>query len=98
MLKELLEHRLRQVAFVAKQLAKKPLDEFGQQLHIGTMGRRQTATEQLSTVIDHQMQLEAVAPTARAAPARCQSCKHLVLADAPIIADGDEGRVDEADA
>ncbi len=98
LLEQLLEHRLRQVTLVTEQLAKQSPRQLGQQLDIGAMRGRQTATEQFTAVIDHQMEFEAETPTARATSARRQSRKDLVLLNAPIIADGDEGRVNEADA
>lgn len=95
-LKQLLEHRLRQIAFVAEQLAKQPLGQLGQQLDIGTMSGRQTASKQFAAVVDDQVQLEAEAPATRTAPACRQPSKDFVLMNTTIITDGDEGRVDEA--
>src|SRR5579862_7606945 len=97
MLQQLLKHVLRQVAFVTEQLAKQPLGEFGQQLDIGTMSGRQTTTEQFATVVDDQMQFEAKAPATRAASARGETRKDLVLMNAAVVAHRQEGRVDETD-
>src|ERR1700710_354555 len=44
------------------------------------------------------MEFESEAPGARAASARRQSCKDLVLVDTSLLAADQEGRVDEADA
>lgn len=62
------------------------------------MSRRQTATEQLTAVVDHQVQFETVTPATRAASAHRQSRKDFVLINPAVVADGDESRVDETDA
>lgn len=63
LLKQLFKHGLGEIAFVTEQLAKQPLSQFREQLNIGTVSWRQTATKQFAAVVNHQMQFEAKAPT-----------------------------------
>src|SRR5436305_15041552 len=60
---KLLKERLRNVALVAEEFAEQMRSELGNGLGVMHIGCAQTAGEQLPTIIDNHMQLEAVEPT-----------------------------------
>ena len=60
------------------------------------VARRQGKGQQLSLVIDDQVELEAIEPADRRLAACCASGKDLMLVDACNVADRKLGGVDEA--
>ena len=58
----------------------------------------QIGGQQVTTVIDDQVQLEAVEPAHRGLAPRRQTGKHLMAGDAPVVADGDRCGVNEGNA
>ncbi len=67
---QLLKQRLRQRAFVAKQLAPQIFDQLGDRGAVIDVACCQTTRQQFAAIIDHQMQLEAVEPAHRIAAPR----------------------------
>ena len=59
---ELLGQRLREVAAVAKELAEEATDQLGNRTAVIDVAGRQREGQEFTTVVDHQMQLEAVEP------------------------------------
>jgi hypothetical protein len=88
---------LREVAPIAEPLTKEPLGQSGHGMAIIYVARRQTEGQQFDTVVDDQMELEAVEPADRRLAASSYSRKDPMAADARILADGEGGRIDEAD-
>jgi len=70
----------------------------GNGLAVIGVSRGQGQVEQLASVVDHQMQLEAKEPTHRSLTPCRQVAKHAMLADAFVVTDLEAGRIDEADA
>ena len=62
------------------------------------VARRDLAGEEFPSVVDHQMELEAIVPIHRILAALGQSGKDAMLLDAAIVTDDQRGRVHEADA
>ena len=95
---QLLGQGLGEIAFVAKEFAHQSCGQFGNGMPIIDVAWRQAKGQQLTLIIDHQVQLEAVEP-ADGGLATCGAAgKHPMLVDAGIVADGKRGGVDEADA
>jgi hypothetical protein len=70
----------------------------GERLTIINIARSQATSEQLTSIIDDQMQFEAIEPVHTAfAPCRFFG-KNAVAVDAAIVADRNGCRVDETDA
>src|SRR5262249_45915982 len=61
------------------------------------VARSEAEGEQLTTIIDHQMQLEAVEPAHRGLATSGVDAEDAVLRDPGGMADGERGGVDEAD-
>jgi len=95
---ELLSQRRRDVAFVAKEFAKEPMDHAWNRLAVVEIARSEAEGEQLSTIIHHHMQFEAVEPPHRGLPSTRVDCKDTMLVDPRRMADSEGGRIDEADA
>jgi len=95
---ELLSKRRRDVALVAKEASKQTADQAWYGLAIVEIARGEAKGEQLATVVDHHLQLEAVEPADRGLPASGIDPEDAVLLDTRGMADGEGGRVDEADA
>jgi hypothetical protein len=94
---ELLGERLGKVAFVCKEVAEELLDQLGNGSSIINVARRQAKGQQLSLVIDDQVQLEAIKPADRVLAACRPSGKHPMLVNAGVVADGKRSGVDQAD-
>jgi hypothetical protein len=94
---ETLGEGLRDVAFVAKDLAKEPMDQAWNGLSVVEIAGSAAEREQFPTIIDDKMELEAVEPAHRGLAATRVQAKDAVLLDASWMADGQGGRVDEAD-
>lgn len=93
-----LKEPLGQGAFVAQQFAEQSACQVWERLAIIYVSRRDLAGEQVSTILDDQMQLEPVKPLHRILPSLGQSPKDPMLLNAAVVADGQGGRVHEADA
>jgi hypothetical protein len=70
----------------------------GQHFDIGSVAGGEAEAEQLTPIIDHQVQLEAEKPAHARLAARRDPGKHLVLMDTPRVAHRKRGGVPETDA
>src|SRR5262249_51357006 len=98
---QLLDERLRDVALVSEELANEGAGlpcELGHGLAIIDIAGAKAETEQLSAVVDHQMQLAAIEPAERGLAPAGRGGKDAVLADTRRMADLQRRRVDKADA
>lgn len=98
LLPQLLKQGLRQVALVPEQLAKHAFDHSRNRFAIIGIARRQAAGDDLSPIIDDQMQLEAEKPIHRVPTPGSQAIKDRMLANAAVVAHRQWGRVNETDA
>jgi hypothetical protein len=89
------EKSLGQIALVAEQLAKQALNQLGDRTMIIAVTSTQTARQQFSAVIGHQMQLESKEPVDRVLAALRHPSKGLVLGDTAIVTDLQWGGVDQ---
>ena len=94
---KLLEEGMRAVAFVAKQLAEEVFGELVHRFTVIDAGWCDTTGQQLTAIIDDDMQLEAKEPAYRTASTRGQQLKHPMLVDPAIMTDPDGRRIDETD-
>jgi hypothetical protein len=97
LLKKQLRQRSRDVPAIANELTTQMLDQERYGTPIIHVSRRQTAGEQISLVIDRQMQFEAKEPAHGGLATGRLSGKHAVLTDAFGMANCKCGRVDETD-
>jgi len=86
------------IAFIAEKLAKEATYQAGNRLTVVGVARSETEGQQLAPVVHDQMEFEAVKPTHRGFAAARVGAKDPMLVDARGMADGERGRVDEADA
>ncbi len=93
---ELLGEWLRDLALVAKELAKETADQAGHWTPIIGVARGEAEGQQLATIVDDEMELEAVEPAHRGLGASRVDPKDAMLLDARRVADDERGRVDEA--
>lgn len=101
-MESLFKEQLRQgggdVPTICKQLASQSLHHSGNGRPIIHIARRQTTGQQITTIIDRQVQLEAVKPAHTGLAASCIESLDAMLPDAFGITDDQRSRVNEADA
>ena len=86
------------IASVSKDLAIEALKQVFDGLAVVGIARRDLDVEQLSLVIDHQVELESKEPVNRGfAPGR-QAAKHLVASNPTVVAHLETAAIDKADA
>ena len=86
-LEQLFGQGLREVAFIAKQLAPQPAGQLWHRHAIIDITRCEATGQQLPTIIDHQMQLETKEPIYRVLAALGDILKRAVTRDPTIVAD-----------
>ena len=94
---ELVGQRLREVALVTEQLAKKAPGQVGHRLAVVDVAGREVEVQQLAAVVDDQVQLEAEEPAHRGLASGGQTVEHPVAPDTPVVTDGQGGSIDERD-
>ena len=95
---ELLGQGLGDVALVAEELAEEATDQAGNGTAVVDVAGGEAEGEQLAAVIDDQVELEAVEPADRGLATPRVDAEDAMLLDTCRMADGEGGRVDEADA
>src|SRR5690242_6668799 len=93
---ELLAQQLGEVAFIAKEFADQSCSEFGNGTPIIDVAGCEAKGQQLTLIVDDQVQLEAIKPAHRGFATRGSSIKDVVLMDAGVVADSKRGGVDKA--
>jgi hypothetical protein len=93
---QLLGQRLREIALVAKELARQAFHEFGKRMPIIDVAWSEAKGQDLALVIDDQVQLEAIESADRGLATCGSSLKDPMLMDASVVADGKRGGVDKA--
>lgn len=88
----------RDIAFVCEDLAAQATEQVNQWLAVIYIARGNGDVEQFAALIDHQMQLKAIEPTNGGLTPSCDALEHLVVTDAPVVADLEASGIDEADA
>ena len=84
---EIIEQRLGEIAFVSKDLSEQPFDQFRDRLAIIDISGCEQNTEQLASVIENQVELEAIEPAGRCMTTSSQVSENLVVMDASVVAD-----------
>lgn len=82
-----LKEPLGQIAFVAQQFAEQPTRQVGKRLAIIHVARRDLAGEQVSSVVDDQMEFEPIKPIHRILPPLGQSREDAMLLNAAVVTD-----------
>jgi hypothetical protein len=77
---------MRDVSFVANEIAKEPLTQRRDGMTVIHIARSEAKCEDLSLVVDHQVEFEAEKPARGGFAALRESGKDLVAADARILA------------
>jgi len=95
---ELLSERGGDVALVAEEAPKEPVDQHRNRTAVIGVARGEAESEQLATVIDDQVEFEAVEPADGGLAAPRVDPKDAMLLDARWMAHGEGCRVNEADA
>lgn len=96
--KQLLEQILADVSFVAHEFAEQFLGELWHGFLIADIAGCEADVEQLTLVVDDQMQLETEEPADRCFAASGQTGHHPVAGDSHIVTDFQRGGIDETDA
>jgi hypothetical protein len=91
---QLLGQRLREIAFVAKELAYETRGQLGNRMPIIDIARGQAERQDLTLVVDDQVQL----PAHRGLATSRTTVKDAMGVDASVVTDGKGGGVDKADA
>src|SRR5262249_6778472 len=97
---QLLHQGLRDGAFVAEELAEEAGDaaeERGNGVAVVDLAAGEAQGQQVATVVDHYMQLEAVEPAERGFTPSGVGGEHALARDAGVGADGERRGVDESD-
>src|SRR4051812_40518172 len=94
--KELVKQLLRDIALVAKQFAKEFTGKCGYRLAVIDIASRQAKGEQFATIIDHQMQFEAIKPAQRGLATLRDAFKHTVAVNPLVVADRQRSCIDKA--
>jgi hypothetical protein len=89
---------LREIAFVAKKLAHQAFHQLGNRMPIIDIARGQAKGQDLTLIVDDQVQLEAVEPAHRGLATSSTPVKDAMGVNASVMADGKRGGIDEADA
>jgi|SRR5690242_736383 len=95
---ELFSERRREIALITKELAEEATYQAGNGLAVVGIAGSETKGQQLSAVVHDQMEFEAVKPADRGLAAPGVSPEDPMVVDARWMADGECGRVNEADA
>lgn len=95
---ETLGQRLGEVASVAKQFAEETAHQTGKRATVIDVTRRQRVGEDLSAVVDDQVEFEGVEPAHRGFAAARINPEDAMLGDAGVVADGQRRGVHEAAA
>lgn len=95
---ELLSQGLGDVAFVAKEFAEEAANQAGNRPTVIDVPGCQAKGQQLTPVIDHQVELEAIEPAHRGFAPTGIHTKDPMLLDTGIAADRQRGGIDETDA
>src|ERR1700761_7682845 len=85
------------IALVAEQLADKTLGQRGHRSRIADIARGQFERDDLTPMIEHQMQLEAEKPAHAGFSPSGQTRKNPVFGDPPVVTDRESGTVDVID-
>ena len=96
-LSELVHQRLRDVASIAKQLAPQVPGHVRHRFSIVDIARPEMAGQQLTAIIDDQMQFEAIEPAHRSLAAGGQIDEDPMGMDAAIVTNGQGSRIDKGD-
>ena len=88
---EALRERRRDVAFVAKEASKEPKNETGNELAVVGVAKSEAEGKQLATVVDDQMEFEAVEPSDRGLAAASADGKDPMLLDPRRMTDSERG-------
>lgn len=92
------EEALRHVASIRDELAGQALGQVGDGLAIIDVARRDPKREQLATVVDDEVELEAVEPAHGMLTAPRDLLEHLVTVDPAVVTNDPSGRIGEGDA
>ena len=95
---KLLGQRLGDIAAVAKETPKQATHQLRHRAAVIDIARREVEGQQLATIIDEQMQLEALEPADRGLAAPCIHPEDAMLGDPRVVTDPQRGGIDEADA
>ncbi len=95
---ELLEQLLRDIAPIAEELAEQTFAHLGDGFAVVNIACRQFEGQELASVIDNQMQLEAVVPAHRVFAPAHQAFKDFMGLGATRMTDFNRGGIDEANA
>jgi hypothetical protein len=95
---QLLGEWLREIAFIAKELAHQTCGQLRNRMPIIDIAWGQAKGQDLALIVDDQVQLEAKEPADRGLAASSTASKHAMLVDACIVANSEWSGVDEADA
>ena len=84
-LQELVKEWLRDITAICDQLPKQAFTECGNWFSVIDIARCDLASQEFSTIIDHQMQLEAVKPAHRTLAALGELGTHLVSVNTMVV-------------
>ena len=95
-LPEFCKQRVGNVSFVAEQFAGQALGHLGHGNAVIDVTRRQFYGEQLTPIIDDQMQLEAIKPSGRCLSSLCHITENTVSGNPMIVTDVDTGGINKS--